>query len=200
MSLTDRDSLPAILAHAWTLLVRGGADRKSPLHTPVVASVDGDGLPQARVMVLRKADPAAATLRFHTDARSPKVAQLDGRPVSVLGYHAAEQMQLRIAGTARVATDGEQVDGIWAQSTLFARRCYLAQSAPGTPMPGPSSGLPAWIEGQQPTAEQIIPARANFATLWIDVTAIDWLHLANSGHRRALFRAADGWAGQWRAP
>lgn len=194
------DHLPDILAHAWSLLVRGGADRKSPVHTPVIASVDGDGLPQARVMVLRKADPASATLRLHTDARSPKVAQLDGKPVAVLAYHPAEQVQLRLAGTARVLTEGEAVDGIWNQSTLFARRCYLAEAAPGTPLPGPSSGLPAWIEGQQPTPAQIIPARANFATLWIEVRRIDWLHLANSGHRRAVFRAEDGWAGAWVAP
>ena len=198
--MRPQDNLPDILAHAWSLLVRGGADRKSPVHTPVVCSVDEAGLPQARVMVLRKADPAASSLRFHTDARSPKAAQLDGRPVAVLAYHPAEQVQLRISGTARVLTDGEPVDGIWNQSTLFARRCYLAENPPGTPLPGPASGLPAWIEGQQPTAEQIVPARANFATLWISVTSIDWLHLANSGHRRALFRAADGWAGEWLAP
>jgi pyridoxamine 5'-phosphate oxidase len=194
------DHLPDILDHAWSLLVRGGADRKSPVHTPVVCSVDEEGLPHARVMVLRKANRADGTLRFHTDARSPKVAQLDGRAVVVLAYHAAEQVQLRISGSAKVLTEGEAVDGIWNQSTLFARRCYLAENAPGTPLPGPSSGLPAWIEGQQPTAEQIGPARANFATLWISVTSIDWLHLANSGHRRALFRAQDGWAGAWVAP
>jgi hypothetical protein len=196
----ETDDLPAILAHAWALLVRGGADRRSPIHTPVVCSVDGEGLPQARVMVLRKADPATATLRFHTDARSPKVAQLDGRPVAVLAYHAGENIQLRISGVARVNRDGAMVDGIWQQSTLFARRCYLAEQAPGTPLPGPASGLPAWIEGQQPTADQIVPARANFAVVMVDVTAIDWLHLANSGHRRALFRARDGWAGAWTAP
>lgn len=200
MMNSHRDTLPDILSHAWNLLVRGGADRKSPLHTPAVCSVDADGLPQARVMVLRKADPAAATLRFHTDARSPKVEQLDGRPVAVLAYHAGEQIQLRISGSARVLADGDSVDAIWNQSTLFARRCYLAQQAPGTLMPGPASGLPVWIEGQQPTPEQIIPARANFATLWVVVTAIDWLHLANSGHRRALFRADDGWAGAWLSP
>ncbi len=196
----DRDDLASVLAGAWQLLVRGGADRKSPLHTPVVASVDGDGRPQARVMVLRKADPVAATLRFHTDARSPKVAQIDGKPLTILGYHPGEQVQLRICGTGRVAMDGETVDGIWAASTLFARRCYLAENAPGSPLPGPGSGLPAWIEGQQPTAEQIGPARPNFATVWLAVDSIDWLHLANSGHRRALFRQADGWAGQWLAP
>ena len=194
------DTLPDILAHAWSLLVRGGADRKSPVHTPVVCSVDAEGLPQARVMVLRKANPADGTLRFHTDARSPKVAQLDGRAVAVLAYHAAEQVQLRISGTARIGRSVAEVDQIWDQSTLFARRCYLAEQAPGTPLPGPASGLPAWIEGQQPTAEQIGPARANFAVLWVGVTAIDWLHLANSGHRRAVFRADDGWAGAWVAP
>ncbi|MEY4851429.1 MAG: hypothetical protein RLZZ331_2433, partial [Pseudomonadota bacterium] len=112
------DDLPAILAHAWTLLVRGGADRKSPVHTPVIASVDEHGLPHARVMVLRKADPAAATLRLHTDARSPKVAQLNGMPVAVLAYLPAEQVQLRITGTARILTDDEVVEDIWNQSTL----------------------------------------------------------------------------------
>ena len=193
-------TLPDILAHAWSLLVRGGADRKSPVHTPVVCSVDADGLPQARVMVLRKANPEDGTLRFHTDARSPKVTQLDGGAVAVLAYHPADQVQLRLAGTARILTDGATVDGIWDASTLFARRCYLAEHPPGTPLPGPGSGLPAWIEGQQPTPEQIVPARENFATLWIGVTSIDWLHLANSGHRRAVFRAADGWAGSWLAP
>ena len=198
--MRPEDSLLEILAHAWSLLVRGGADRKSPVHTPVIASVDADGLPHARVMVLRKADPAAATLRLHTDARSPKVTQLSGKPVSVLAYHPVEQVQLRITGTARISTDDDVVDGFWDQSTPFARRCYLAEHPPGTPLPGPSSGLPAWIEGQQPTLDQIAPARANFATLWIEVTAIDWLHLANSGHRRAVFRADDGWAGEWVAP
>ncbi|WP_439546258.1 pyridoxamine 5'-phosphate oxidase family protein [Sandarakinorhabdus sp.] len=194
------EDLPTILADAWRLLVRGGADRRSPLHTPAVASVDADGLPQARVMVLRKADAATATLRFHTDARSPKVAELDGRPVSVLAYHAGENIQLRIAGTARIGRDDAEVDGIWNQSTTFARRCYMAEQAPGTPLPGPASGLPEWIEGQQPTIDQIAPARPNFAVLWVQVTAIDWLHLANSGHRRAVFRRADGWRGMWVAP
>jgi hypothetical protein len=198
--MTDEAALPEILAKAWTLLVRGGADRRSPVHTPVVASVDAAGLPQARVMVLRKADPVTATLRFHTDGRSPKVAQLDGRPVAVLAYHAGENIQLRISGTARIGRDDAAVDGIWTQSTTFARRCYMAEQAPGTPLPGPASGLPAWIEGRQPTEEQIAPARPNFAVLWVDVAAIDWLHLANSGHRRALFRRDDGWAGVWAAP
>ena len=198
--MRPEDDLPAILAHAWSLLVRGGADRKSPLHTPAVCSVNSAGLPSARVMVLRKADPAASTLRFHTDARSPKVAELHGKPVAVLAYHPDENIQLRLMGTARIGRDEPDVDQFWNQSTTFARRCYLAQQAPGTPLPGPASGLPAWAEGLQPTEDQVAPARPNFALLWVGVTGIDWLHLANSGHRRAMFRSVDGWAGEWVAP
>ena len=184
----------------WRLLTRGAADRRSPLHTPVVASVTAAGAPDARVMVLRAADRATATLRFHTDARSPKCADIDGRAVSVLGYHPGEAVQLRVIGTARVVRDGDRVDQIWTTSTPFARRCYLVESAPGTPLAGPASGLPAAIEGRAPVEAELAPARANFALVMVEITTIDWLHLAQTGHRRAVFRASDGWAGHWVVP
>jgi pyridoxamine 5'-phosphate oxidase len=191
--------LAAALDTAWRLLGRGGADRRSPMHTPVVASI-ADGVPDARVMVLRHADRATATLRFHTDARSPKCAALDGGPVSVLAYHPGEAIQLRIGGTARVDRDGPMVDAIWAQSTPFARRCYMVEAAPGTPLPGPGSGLPGWVEGRRPTEAELVPARANFAILLVTITQIDWLHLAQSGHRRARFSVTNGWQGEWCLP
>ena len=185
---------------AWRLLGRGAADRRSPLHTPVVASVDADGAPDARVMVLRAADRLTSRLRFHTDARSPKCAALDGRAVAVLGYHPGEAVQLRLSGTARIITEGAEIDAIWTNSTPFARRCYLVEAAPGTPIASPASGLPAWVEGRKPEMAELEPARANFALVMIDITAIDWLHLAQDGHRRAVFAAADGWRGEWRVP
>jgi pyridoxamine 5'-phosphate oxidase len=194
------DALSDVFDSAWRLLVRGAADRRSPLHTPVVASVC-DGAPDARVMVLRAADRLGAALRFHTDARSPKCAVLAGRPVAVLGYHPGEAVQLRLAGHARVLRDGDEVDRIWTQSTPFARRCYLVEAAPGTPLPGPASGLPVWLEGQKPEIEDLVPARENFALVMIDIDRIDWLHLAQAGHRRAVFsRAGDAWQGEWRVP
>jgi pyridoxine/pyridoxamine 5'-phosphate oxidase len=197
-------AMDTILADAldtcWRLLTRGGADRRSPIHTPVVASVSATGAPDARVMVLRAADRATATLRFHTDARSPKCADLDGRAVSVLGYHPGEAVQMRVAGTARVVRQGPDVDHIWATSTPFARRCYLVEAAPGSPLAAPASGLPAWVEGRKPEVEELVPARANFALVMIDVGEIDWLHLAQAGHRRAVFRADNGWQGQWVVP
>ena len=194
------DDLSRVLDSAWVLLGRGSADRRSPLHTPVVASVGVGGAPEARVMVLRKAERATGLLRFHTDARSPKVAALDGRPVAVLGYHPGEAVQLRLTGVAEVVRDGPEVDAIWAQSTEFARRCYMVEAGPGTPLPAPGSGLRQDVEGRKPELTELVPARANFAIVKVGVTRLDWLHLAQAGHRRAVFDAGDGWAGGWVVP
>jgi pyridoxamine 5'-phosphate oxidase len=193
-------TLADVLDAAWTLLVRGAGDRKSPVHTPVVASVGADGAPQARVMVLRKADRAAGLLRFHTDVRSAKVASLDGGRVAVLAYHPGQAVQLRVSGIAEVVAQGAEVDAIWAASTPFARRCYMVDAGPGTVLAGPGSGLPVAVEGCKPDEDELVPARANFAIVRVRVTGIDWLHLAQTGHRRAVFAAADGWRGGWVVP
>ncbi|KPF74741.1 hypothetical protein IP88_07725 [alpha proteobacterium AAP81b] len=189
-----------IVADAWALLAAGAGDRRHPVHTPVVASVDAEGRPQARVLVLRAADAASATLRFHTDARSPKLAEVVGRPVSILAYDPGSAVQLRLAGTARLA-DSVAADAAWAAATPFARRCYLATAAPGTAAPAPTSGLPAAVEGRKPEEAELLPARDNFAVLLMEVDEIDWLHLAATGHRRARLRRGDGgWRGEWRVP
>lgn len=201
MTMAMDDAMTAALDTAWRLLAEAAIDRHSPMHTLVVAGIDEAGLPDARTMVLRAVDRAARTLRFHTDARSSKCAALDGARVSVLAYHPGEAIQLRIAGRARIITTGPEVDRVWAASTPFARRIYLVTAAPGTALPAPASGLPAWAEGHRPTETELVPARANFAMLYIDVAAIDWLHLAHGGHRRARLSSNDaGWSGAWLVP
>lgn len=180
----------------WARLETAAHDRRSPMHTPVIATADAD----ARVMVLREFDAASATLRFHLDARSPKQSVIADDPrVGVLAYDKAAGVQIRCRGRARVVVTGELVDAAWAGSAPFARRCYLG-AAPGELREGPASGLPEWVEGQQPTEEQLRPARANFAIMLVGLEEVDWYSLAHTGHRRAVFRRADGWAGQWLTP
>ena len=195
-------ALATALDSAWALLAEGARNRRSPVHVPVVGSIDADEQPTQRVLVLRAAERETARLRFHTDARSPKAEQLaDGAAVHVLVYHPDEKLQLRLGGKARVLSDGAEVDAIWAASTRFARRCYLAEAAPGSALGAAGSGLPLWVEGREPDDAELVPARANFAVLMIDVARIDWLHLANSGHRRAMFdRGTNGWRGRWVVP
>ncbi len=152
-------------------------------------------------MVLRAADRNSAALRFHTDTRSQKCTALDGAPVHVLGYHPGQAIQLRIAGTATLMRDGPLVDEIWARTTPFGRRCYMVTCAPGSRLAAPGSGLPAQVEGRQPSEAELVDARPNFAVLMVAITSIDWLHLAQAGHRRALFHNVDGnCQGEWRVP
>src|SRR4051794_36992172 len=58
-------------------------------HAMTLATVDGEGRPDLRVVALRDADPAGWT--FATSARSPKGRQLTARPQAALGFHWREQ-------------------------------------------------------------------------------------------------------------
>ena len=176
-----------------TRLGRAAKDRKSPMHTPVVATADAD----VRVMVLRAYDRATETLRFHTDTRAPKSTVIgEGAPVGVLFYDKGAKIQIRCRGEGRIERSGPIADAAWAASTNFARRCYLGDG-PGAASEAATSGLPPELEGVQPSEEQILPARENFAVLLVQVTHFDWLYLAQTGHMRAQF---DGETARWVAP
>ena len=189
------DDLDEIRRHAATCILQGADQWRSPFHTPVVATSDAD----LRVMVLRGFDPDTWTLRFNTDARAPKVASVgEGASVGVLFYDAHSKLQLRGRGEGWIERDGPPVDEAWEAATNFARRCYLGE-APGETSDTPTSGLPEWAEGIEPDEAQLIPARENFALLLLRLETLDVLHLAHTGHRRALFELPDG-EGRWIAP
>ena len=198
------DDLFLSLAEARRLIEPGAIDRRSEAHCPTVATLDASGLPSQRVMILRHVDWAARKLRFHTDARSTKTLTLSKRnAASVLFYLPEAKIQLRLSGAISITTAGDEIDQAWDNATLFARRAYMATTAPGTVVEQPVSGLPAFIEGRQPTDEDIAPARKNFAILHVEFDIVEWLYLANSGHRRARWRwnaATTNWEGCWLIP
>ena len=88
------NDLDASFAEAWNVVAAGVTDRNSPAHTPTVGTVDADGTPQLRIMILRAVSRDLRSLRFHTDARSDKTAQLqDKAAASVLVYDPAAKAQ-----------------------------------------------------------------------------------------------------------
>lgn len=178
-------------------LASAAKNRKSPMHVPTVVTSDID----ARVMVLRAFDSAAWTLRFHTDARAPKVAAIRRDPrMAVLLYDQSAKIQIRVRGQGRVLSDNPIADAAWSASDNFARRCYLGEG-PGAPSDTPTSGLPPEFEGVEPSDAQLIPARANFAVLLVEIKEIDWFYLAHTGHVRARFEREGGaWQGRWVSP
>lgn len=179
-------------------LIRAARDRKSPMHTPAVITSDVD----ARTMVLRAFDTEAWTLRFHTDTRAPKVAPIESDPrMAVLFYDKGAKIQIRARATGAILRDAEITETSWAAGSNFARRCYMGDG-PGAASDIPTSGLPPELEGVEPSDEQLVPARENFAVLMVDLIELDWLYLAHTGHVRARFdRDAQGlWQGRWVSP
>jgi pyridoxamine 5'-phosphate oxidase len=196
------DNLDSVFNDIWMRWGRGGADRRSPFHTPVVASIGGNGAPEQRVMVLRKVDRAEGILRFHTDLRSAKVMQFTERgAVSVIGYDASAKVQLRASGVASVVATGADASSAWAATSTSGRRSYMTTLAPGSISSHATSGLPEAFETSVPAIKQTESARANFAIVPIKLDRLEWLHLAATGHRRAVFtRNGDDWSGTWLIP
>ena len=187
-------TLETVRADIIASLEQAASDRRSAMHAPVVSTADGD----LRIMVLRGFDSERWTLRFHTDRRAPKVAVFEhDESAGVLFYDREKQLQIRIAGRARIEVDSALADRAWRDSDAYARRCYLGHP-PGRPVDAPTSGLPVNVEGKRPSEVELAPARANFAVLLVEVETADWYHLAHGGHRRAMVRP-DG-SGQWLTP
>lgn len=179
-------------------LTRAARDRKSPMHVPAVVTSDVD----ARGMVLREFDSTGWTMRFHTDTRAPKVRAIEADPrMAVLFYDKGAKIQIRVRGTGQVLRDAPITQSAWDNGTNFARRCYMGDG-PGAQSEMPTSGLPADLEGVEPSDEQLIPARDNFAILLVTLSELDWLYLAHTGHVRARFErgSAGKWQGGWVAP
>jgi pyridoxamine 5'-phosphate oxidase len=186
----------------WSLLETGATNRKSAFHTPALCTLSADGSPQSRILVLRDVDKNQRLLRFNSDMRSPKIAEITTDPrAAVLSYDPETRVQLRLTGHMRVKNEGADVDAIWAASDRYARRCYMTQSAPSSNSDVPTSGLPQSVEGRKPEEAELAPARANFTLLLFEAQHIDWLYLATEGHRRAQWCwNGDDWQGTWLIP
>jgi pyridoxamine 5'-phosphate oxidase len=191
------NDLQGSLDHAWAMMVRGAADRRSGFHTPAVATVDEAGEPSQRVMVLRAVDPAQRTLRLHTDVRSQKFVHIGRQPrVSVLFYDAHAKLQLRIGARAEMHAGDEVARAAWAASRAQSRLCYEQELAPGAAVDAPLPELP--VDRRFAAADD---GQKNFAVLLAAVDRIEWLYLAIEGHRRARWAWSAGrWQGTWLAP
>ncbi|ACA20155.1 pyridoxamine 5'-phosphate oxidase-related FMN-binding [Methylobacterium sp. 4-46] len=190
------DDLSACLAEAWRRLAEGAANRRGAFHTPTVATVGLDGAPRLRTVVLRGADPAGRRLRFHTDRRAAKVAEIAREPrVALHAYEPTAKIQLRLDGLAAVHAEGPVVEGAWEAALPMSRVCYGIAPGPGTPIPRADAyALP-------PDEEAARGDRANFRVVLVTVARMEFLYLSAEGHRRARFSwEGDAMTATWLAP
>ena len=153
----------------------GETDVQSPHHewrVAVLATI-ADGQADARSLVLREVDAAERRLVFYTDARSPKVRQIEQSPQGTLIFYSRELgWQLRMQVRLNVETAGLAVSSRWTKlQTSAGARDYLSVTAPGRPLDAPLSEL---------------GVRGHFALIEAMAETVDWLELHPDGHRRAV--------------
>lgn len=90
----------------------------------VLATVDSDGGPDARVVIVRRIDEAG--LSFYTDDRSPKARQIAGQPRGAIVIHWADKgRQVRIRGAVEVLP-AAQCDAAFATLPRASRLGFWA--------------------------------------------------------------------------
>ena len=178
------ESLALIHQSCWDQLGLAARHKSHAWRVMGLATLDGERA-DLRSVVLREVDAAVRQLIFFTDARSPKVAQVQTQPqATLLAWSDTLGWQLRLRVRLTVAISGLVVSSRWARLKMTpAAHDYLSPLPPGTPV------------------ERYLPERGSrdhFAVLTAEVEGIDWLELHADGHRRALFDA-DG-RGHWVTP
>ncbi len=184
---------------SWTRL-REAAD--SPLH-PMrllnLATIAGDGTPDARLMVLRGANRGRGRIWFYTDRRSEKVGHLRERPaVCAVAYDPEDRVQLRIRGTALIHESSPLAEEHWTHTSTVIRWLFASPDAPGLPLRQPDPRLMSMKQAMNAGIEET--ARDNFAVVETDVKSIEWLQVTDDQQRRAIMHAATAWAVQPLAP
>jgi hypothetical protein len=190
------DDLDGFRAEGWRCLAEGVENRRSPFHTPTLATVDAAGRPRLRTVVLRATETEAGALRFHCDRRSDKAREIAQSGLAALHvYDGRAKLQLRSEGRARLHGDDAVADAAWAGALAMSRVCYGIEPAPGTAL---AAGDAYALPGEDPEARL---GRENFCAVVLTVERMDLLYLDRRGHRRAVFfREGEGWRGTWVAP
>ncbi|MBB4567687.1 pyridoxamine 5'-phosphate oxidase family protein [Rhizobium leucaenae] len=176
-------NLSGIDAAAWAELEVSATGSQSGFRYVNLCSVDAFGRPQARMVVLRRADGARRLMEIHTDIRSAKWQEICAKPaVTILGFSEQSRLQLRFQGSAELHGPGSELaNEAWDRLSPWTRSTY-------------SGGPPGENVGEiSPTGETNGDAegRAFFGVLIFQAETMDWFQLRQAENRRAVFRYDD---------
>ena len=179
-------SLPKLLDQAWGLLEEGQADGQSPFRLMSLATVDREGQPQARHVVLRGVDRAGENLEFHTDIGSSKCAELQANPqAQLLFWDPDRAIQLRLHARIALRQDAHR-DAQW-------------QNVPGPSQIAYGKTPRTGLAIRDAFAYALTPSKSQFMVCSCAVQKLEVLSLKER-HFRAVFQADDRWAGTWLSP
>ena len=196
------DPLPADpmpLAAEWLALARQRRDQPNP-NAMVIATVDSNGQPSARVVLCKDLSPVPGSITFFTNYDSHKGRELAANPrVAIVMHWDHLHRQLRIEGRARrvPAPDSDAYFrtrpwqrriGAWAsaQSSPVDSRATLERNLAataarfGTPVPGPEDAPDAGDIGAD------VPRPPNWGGFEVIAAAVElWVEGESRIHDRA---------------
>ena len=153
-------------------LERSLHDHEGELRNIQLATISAEGRPGLRTLVLRGFDRSEACAEMHTDARAGKVRDIaHAREVTILAWSAADHLQLRFEGRARLHRDDEIARARWDKLSANARNTYGLRSEPATPIADPED------QSHLPPEEQF----RQFTVILVSLTAFDILRLEPGG-------------------
>ena len=185
MSMLSKENTNEIFEDIKKNLIRGVKDRKHTFHTPVFCNIGDQKAIESRVVVLREFDSNNMILNFHTDFRSPKIADLMQNNNSLFVFYDQKlKVQLRIKTISSINNQNIITEKMWERTKLVSRKCYLTQKSPSSVTSLPEDGIDDTLKGKEPTLEESEKGYKNFTVVQNKIYQIDWLYLAASGHRR----------------
>jgi pyridoxamine 5'-phosphate oxidase len=191
-------SLEQIYARIWDCLAAAAREEALPFKVMQAATVSLDGSPNVRTVLLRGASEARNLLTFHTDLRSPKVAELSHDPrIALVGVDTVQNLQIRVFGETRIVRDEPTRRRAWQSSADHELIAYRTRLAPGTPMSHAGDAL-------DETDDIPGPAEGfkHFCVVEVHPARLDWLDLSVGDRpRRARYvRQGERWIHSWIAP
>jgi len=169
--MTDRMGIfagddPFAIARSW--LAEAEASEVNDPNAIALSTVDSDGLPNARMVLLKEIEDAAFV--FYTNYESAKAREIDGAGKAAFVMHwKSLRRQIRVRGTV-VREEGERADayyrsrslksrlGAWASrqsEPLSSRAALMAEVARITATHGANPGRPPFWGGYRITPLEI---------------------------------------------
>tara|TARA_B100000900_G_C20514332_1_gene689386 strand:- start:654 stop:1232 length:579 start_codon:yes stop_codon:yes gene_type:complete len=180
------ESKNEIKKKAFEVLEDGVKNRDSLFHTLTLSTFDGEYI-DSRVMVLREFNHKKRRLRFHTDARSKKIKDLDiSQTSSVIGYDPAQKIQIRFKGILKSSYKNKETLEAWEKSQDISKKCYSVKDGSTSIIKTPAS--------HDFHINDVILEEGykNFSILHFYFNSLEFLYLQRSGHRRCKFDWSSG--------
>jgi pyridoxamine 5'-phosphate oxidase len=137
-----------------------------------------------RTVILRSVDEGQKKIVFHTDKRSPKVAELlQNAHCTALFYAPDDKVQIRLKCIGIVHLNGAMHQQVWQQARLQSKLTYSNVHAPGSILPEPNI---INVNETNVPPEKLEFCASNFAVVELQIESLEMMYLHHTGNKKMI--------------